>query len=591
MGSTYLCVRRGTHGFEQRVCVKTILESFRGRQDHMDLFRKEAALAASLRHPGIASVLDVDDDQGYIVYEYIDGCDLRSLMSGARFEPPLLVYVLSEVCRALEYAHNRRLGGEASPVIHRDISPSNIMIDRWGNVKVIDFGIAKAIGEGQSRTIKGKLQYMSPEQAMAGDLDGRSDQYSVGVVAYEMVARVRPHDGVDERETHARVMMGEHTPITRVAPDIPAGLGEVIETMLAREPQDRFPTMGGVIDALAPFTPSLMAYRALAARVHSVNDPRTIAADADRYLAVPVQSASSPIAPQAAAFAPNSALGLSDRAVLERSPTVAAEYGTVDHSTPGPSIVSRSWTGSQAYDEPVSSNPFKSPKHNRLWLALPALLGVAAIGWFTLGSESPPPAAGPGTKAAAASQGMQQSSTSTANAATAQAAGPANGASLSTAKPGVQGASGAIQGAQGIQPGLPSDPNGQRVGSIMPSAQQRGVPPPIYVPPQPQPQPEKEEAPARVRKRGGSKRKTPKRARAERAAVREAPAANGKLRIGVFPSGNVWVDGKPRGKAPVTVDLSPGPHTIGAGRSSPTKKKSVTIKPYQDGSIVINLGG
>ena len=267
MGQTYLCVRPD---IDQHVCAKVIKPELRGQPETVELFQREALLTLSLRHPGIAAVVAVDDKVGFVAFEYIDGCDLRRLLSAWRFDPETAVYVLLQVSKALEYAHARRVDGRSSPIIHRDVSPGNLMVDRWGNVKLIDFGVAKALTEGPSRflSIKGKLTYMSPEQATAGALDGRSDQYSLGVVAYEMLAGERPHDGRDDRETLAKLLIGQHEPITNRVPGLPAGLGAIVERMLAIDADRRFASMSELLDALSEFAPGPMVYRALAQRVN-----------------------------------------------------------------------------------------------------------------------------------------------------------------------------------------------------------------------------------------------------------------------------------------------------------------------------------
>lgn len=342
MGQTYLCVRPGV---DQRVCVKVMRPELREQAETQALFKREAVLAASLRHPGIASVVAVDDDGTFVAYEYIDGCDLRKLLCSDPFTPELTAYLLCQVCRALEYAHNRRLGGVPSPVIHRDVSPGNVMVDRWGNVKLIDFGVAKAMTEGPScsLSVKGKLTYMSPEQATSCAVDGRTDQYSLGVVAYEMLVGQRPHDGADDRETLARLLTGAHLPCDQRVSGLPRGLAAVVERMLATDPAARYASITEVFDALAPFAPAPAAYRALAARVRAASAPMTIATAVDRYRSIPVsgqrpRSAASQVAAYATASTSTIKAGHDDgapTAIAARPPASGGVgVGTVSRDYP-----------------------------------------------------------------------------------------------------------------------------------------------------------------------------------------------------------------------------------------------------------------
>ena len=146
-------------------------------------------------------VKSVDESGGYIVCELVDGADLRAVLKsvpGGRLEARVVVHVVGQIARGLSHAHRRILRGRRSPVIHRDMSPANIVVDYDGNIKIVDFGIAKACnGSDASEAIRGKLAYMAPEQAMGARMDGRVDQYALGVITYEALCGVRPNDGAD----------------------------------------------------------------------------------------------------------------------------------------------------------------------------------------------------------------------------------------------------------------------------------------------------------------------------------------------------------------------------------------------------------
>jgi serine/threonine protein kinase len=294
MGETWEAVRQAGHEFEQRVAIKLAGVDVLNSTDGLDSFRREAALAASLRHPNIAGVLDVDAAGGYIVCELVDGADLRSVLKAApscRLSSPVLIHVLGQIARGLSHAHRRVLRGVLSPVIHRDMSPGNVVVDYDGNVKIVDFGIAKTMlgGSDVAEAIKGKLSYMAPEQAMGARMDGRADQYALGVIAYEALTAVRPNDGANEGETLASILSAKHVPLAIRAPWLDAGLVAVIERMLAVHPEQRFASLDAVLEALAPFTPSFIAYRDLIPLVMAARQPHTILRENGRFVSRPVE--------------------------------------------------------------------------------------------------------------------------------------------------------------------------------------------------------------------------------------------------------------------------------------------------------------
>jgi serine/threonine-protein kinase len=295
MATTWEAVRQAGHEFEQRVAIKLADPALLETQEGVESFRREAALAASLRHPNIAAVLDIDDRAGYIVCELVDGADLRAVLravAGGRLSPELAVHVLGQIARGLSHAHRRILRGRASPVIHRDMTPTNVLIDYDGNVKIVDFGIAMTlVGGGVSpESIKGKLSYMSPEQAMGGRLDGRADQYALGVMAYEALSGVRPNDGQHDGETLASILAGKHVPLVQRVPSLPPGLASLVERMLQPRPDHRFASMDAVLDALAEFTPALTVHRELARLVIAARQPHTIRRENGRFVSQPVEA-------------------------------------------------------------------------------------------------------------------------------------------------------------------------------------------------------------------------------------------------------------------------------------------------------------
>ncbi|HEY2736183.1 MAG TPA: protein kinase, partial [Polyangiales bacterium] len=292
MGETWEAVRQNGSGFEQRVAIKLADPGTLDTPESLAAFRSEASLAASLRHPNIAGVLDIDDRSGYIVCELVDGADLRQVLRaapGGKLPAPVLVHVIAQIARGLSHAHRRVLRGKLSPVVHRDMSPGNVVLDYDGNVKIVDFGIAQAIASSDhSNAVEGKLSYMAPEQAMGQRLDGRVDQYALGVIAYEALTAVRPNDGAHDGETLASILAGKHVALAKRAPRLDRALAAVIERMLSLQPAQRFASMEAVLDALAPFAPPLTIHRDLIPLVMHARQPHTILRENGKFVSRPV---------------------------------------------------------------------------------------------------------------------------------------------------------------------------------------------------------------------------------------------------------------------------------------------------------------
>jgi serine/threonine protein kinase/tetratricopeptide (TPR) repeat protein len=262
----------GVEGFEKVLVIKRILPRLAEQTRFVDLFVHEAKLAVRLSHANIVQVFDlgrVDAPDGgptsfYIAMEYVPGLDLASMLARRRrTKAPvpigLAVFVAAEVAKALDHAHRRR-DEQARPlgIVHRDISPQNILVSWEGEVKVTDFGIAKArdsldaLDEGDEGALRlpGKLSYMSPEQAGAEGVDARSDLFSLGAVLYEMLAGHNPFRAPTAQETLRRVRAGEHPPLELARPDAPRPLAAIVARLLARAPGDRFPDAGRLHEEL-----------------------------------------------------------------------------------------------------------------------------------------------------------------------------------------------------------------------------------------------------------------------------------------------------------------------------------------------------
>jgi len=283
MAETFVAVRRGLAGFEQRVCLKRILPTFAGDADFIEMFLREARLSALLHHGHIARVLDfgVAGGSHYLTLELIEGTDLRALLRdlqsrGTVLDPGLTSYIGHALAAALDYAHTADERGGAAGIIHRDVSPSNVLLSKEGEVKLADFGIAKATrmpGSIQSGALKGKVPYMAPEYALGRSCSPRSDLFSLGVLLYECLAGRRPFDGDNDMQTLARARNGQHDPLHVVAPHAPGVLADVIECLLTPEPSGRPVHARALLSKLAAFPPPPLAHRELGQLVRDVNLP------------------------------------------------------------------------------------------------------------------------------------------------------------------------------------------------------------------------------------------------------------------------------------------------------------------------------
>jgi serine/threonine-protein kinase len=252
----------GEHGFEKLVVLKRILPHLAVDPGFVRMFVDEARLTARLDHPGIVQVFELgtDGDTPYIAMQLIDGLDVLALMrecarTGARLPAALAAVIARDVLDALDYAHGvTDDAGAPLGLVHRDVSPGNILVSRRGDVKLTDFGIARAAERGQhteAGVLKGKYGYMSPEQVSGGALDGRSDVFSLAVVLVEALIGRRLFVAPSDLDLLLMVRAADLRRLDEHAGDVPAGLRAIALRALRRRPQDRWPTAGAMRDALA----------------------------------------------------------------------------------------------------------------------------------------------------------------------------------------------------------------------------------------------------------------------------------------------------------------------------------------------------
>ncbi len=270
MAELFKAKRRGVQGFQKIVAIKRILSHLVDNEDFVTMFIDEAKLAAQLNHPNIAQIYDLGkiDKSFYIAMEYVEGYDLRNIFKECQkkkvFMPePLVLYVASKILSALDYAHRKKgLDMKDLKIVHRDVSPQNILISKDGDVKLVDFGIAKAAtkaSQTQAGALKGKLLYMSPEQAWGKAIDHRSDLFSLGSVLYEGLTDKKCFLAESEISILEKVRSVQYDPINKLNPSISEYTIEIVSKALAKDLDSRYQSakemeqeIGKMLDAL-PF--------------------------------------------------------------------------------------------------------------------------------------------------------------------------------------------------------------------------------------------------------------------------------------------------------------------------------------------------
>lgn len=265
MASVWLARTKNSRDDEVLVAIKTVLPELAVVDELRTMMLDEARVATAIESPNVARVLKVGEvwDIPYLVLEYVAGesvdqlCDAVS-KQGSVVPPAIAVRILVETCKGLAAAHDLRSpDGEPLEIVHRDLSPQNVLLDERGHAKLIDFGIAKAreriTPETAEGVMKGKIPYMAPEHAMGGDVDRRSDLWSLGAVAYRMLTGSEPYDAPNDAARLIRKLSKE--PLPPWPPGVPAGLAEVVSKVLSHSPDDRYPDAPSLAAALEAAVP------------------------------------------------------------------------------------------------------------------------------------------------------------------------------------------------------------------------------------------------------------------------------------------------------------------------------------------------
>ena len=375
-GMAEVWIARAADGSGKPVVLKRILPQFASDPEFVGRFREEAALTLSLVHGNIVPVFEIGTvgDDAYIAMEHLHGHDLRSVLRRAReraIRPPpgVAAWIVAEVLRGLDYAHRKAdAAGHSIGLVHRDVSPSNVVVTNEGAVKLLDFGIAKAMGHEATRTgvLRGKVGYMSPEQARGESIGPGSDLFSTGVVLYELLTAEKLFDGESEPAILERV---KSQPIPRVrdkVPAVPPELDAIVARALDRDASQRFATAAEFHAALA---------RVLYAGAFVGDSAMTAVFLRDLFPEDAVDAESSEGDP--------------------RTATHAAGGGIVQLG-PGPALI----LGGGSVPQPPGSSP--AAARTPLWVGVAAGLALAApLAWIAVHAFAPPPAevaaARPGT--------------------------------------------------------------------------------------------------------------------------------------------------------------------------------------------------
>ncbi|MCU0684930.1 MAG: serine/threonine protein kinase [Polyangiaceae bacterium] len=251
MAEVYRAESAGLEGFKKKVAIKRVLPHLAERKKFISMFLDEARLGAHLSHSNCVQVFDigVGDNTYFIVMEYVDGADLKAIIEWLRkarrpFPISQAVYISTKMCEGLAYAHELTdEAGRPLSVIHRDVSPPNVLITKHGEVKIVDFGLAKAstqLERSEPGIIKGKFSYLSPEAAHGQEVDPRTDLFAVGIILWEMLAGRKLFQGESDFETVKQVQRAEVPPISRLNPAVDPQLEAIITRSLSREASQRY---------------------------------------------------------------------------------------------------------------------------------------------------------------------------------------------------------------------------------------------------------------------------------------------------------------------------------------------------------------
>ena len=401
MADVYKARMMGMEGFQKTVAIKRILGNLTDSDDFVRMFIDEAKLAAQLNHNNIIHIYDLGkvDRSHYIAMEYIEGHDLRSILElcrqrDVRMPIELALYVTNLLASALDYAHKKHdFEDRALGLVHRDVSPQNVLISFDGDIKLCDFGIAKAASKAshtRSGALKGKLQYMSPEQAWGKDIDHRSDIFSLGLVLYEMLTNEKVFSGTSELSVLEQVRDPIITAPSMKNADVDSEVDRIIFLALNADRDERYQSAEDFQRDLEKVmrNKSWSVDRShLVGFLESLDSGRQVEVIADDAAATPVQPAppSEPPPPTHPSEPPFETSPVPPPA--EESEVLLAADDTPDEILPVPPSISRSVESGIEDSGFGLENAAAAGNKKRIWMALGGLLVVlaAAAGWFFFG--------------------------------------------------------------------------------------------------------------------------------------------------------------------------------------------------------------
>jgi serine/threonine protein kinase len=525
MAETFVAIRRGPSGFTQRVCLKLVLPFFREDEEFVRLFQREARLAAKLRHSNIVGVIDFGEIAGrsYMALELVDGVDLQVLLdaeSGNRLSAEYVALLGHDLAAALDHAHNPPPGIDSSEsqgaaIVHRDISPSNVLISRHGEIMLSDFGVAKAVTgtARQQSAVKGKIPYMSPEQLRLEPLDGRADLFGVGVVLFEALCGKRPYSGGHDPATILLILQGDHEPLASLAPGAPPELCAIIDGLIEPDRDNRPDSAAALIELLDPFVPSPRVRRQLGKRVAELRPPE--------------ESVSEPPS------------GFGEQATAPQSDVDAAGSEQAGSGIVGAGESQRRSEAIASEAESIASEPDITdtlPTRRRkpavpIFILALVLFLAGGLAWRATRDAEPvdpvPPVAEPAAAEPAAAEPAQ----------------------VETAE--------------------------VEAAAEEPAPEEAVVEKPVV---------EEPVVEASSRQAAKSAPVKPKRKKPP-AAVEPA-----SLTVIVYPWGDVWINGKPRGRAPLkSLSLKPGRYEIAAGQGGPTVTQAIRLRAGQQKKLRLDV--
>ncbi len=253
MAEVFRAESTGLEGFRKQVAIKRVLPHLVRKSKFISMFLDEARLSAQLSHSNCVQVFDigVGDDAYFIVMEFVEGANLKSIATsmqnqGRTFPIPAAAYIAHEICKGLSYAHELAdRSGMSLQLVHRDVSPPNVLVTKYGEVKIVDFGLAKAssqLEKSEPGIIKGKFAYLSPEAALGQEVDHRADIFAVGIILWELLASQRLFTGDTDVQILYKVQAAKVPPISQINRSVPPDLERIIHRALARDPHERTST-------------------------------------------------------------------------------------------------------------------------------------------------------------------------------------------------------------------------------------------------------------------------------------------------------------------------------------------------------------